>query len=161
MHHKPTAAFILGLIGGIFQLLGGLLWLAVASILSGFIGLGTFGLSLAALGAVGTLIGLLTIVFSVLLYMRPQQHVIFGILIIVLAVVSLWSSFFGGFVIGFILALIGGILGLVFKPMAGMMGGPTPPGTMPASAPGAMTCPACGGAVNMQTRTCTMCGRAV
>ncbi|MCI4366115.1 MAG: DUF6114 domain-containing protein, partial [Thermoplasmata archaeon] len=96
---------------------------------------------------------------GVMVWVRPQQHVIWGVLIIVFAVISIPLGG-GGFILGFILALIGGILALVFKPMPMMMGGP---GMMPGApgTAGVMTCPACGGAVNMQTRTCTMCGKAV
>jgi Family of unknown function (DUF6114) len=158
MHHKPTAAFILSLIGGIFILLGGLAYVALGAFI-GSLGVGGVGGAVALYGGIGALLGILVIVGGVMLWVRPDQHIVWGILIIVFAIISLVFAFFGGFVIGFILALIGGILGLVFKPMATMMGGGM---MMPgAGTPGVMTCPACGGVVNMQTRTCTMCGRAV
>ncbi|MCI4351712.1 MAG: DUF6114 domain-containing protein [Thermoplasmata archaeon] len=161
MGNKPTAAFVLSLIGGIFILLGGLFIVAVGAIVSS-VGFGGVGGAVSLYGGVGALLGILVVVGAVMLWIRPQQHIIWGILIIVFAVISLYFAFFGGFGIGFLLSLIGGILALVYKPMPMMIGGGMMPGAMPGpGAPGVMTCPACGGAVNMQTRTCTMCGRAV
>ncbi len=111
---RPTGAMILAIVGGIFILIGGLVLVEIGSIFSSL----TFGLvggSVIALGAVGALIGILTIVCGVLLNVRPEQHAIFGALILVFAIIS-WVTAFGGFFLGFLLALIGGILALVFKP---------------------------------------------
>jgi hypothetical protein len=139
-------------------MLGGIVLIALGSIIGSF-GFGAAGGTIALYGGIGALLGILVIVGGVMMWVRPQQHVIWGVLVIVFAVISIPLGG-GGFILGFILALIGGILGLVFKPTPTMMGGP---GMMPGAmgAPGVMTCPACGGAVNMQTRTCTMCGKAV
>ena len=130
MAEKPTAAFVLSLIGGIFILLGGAFIAAVAGILSGLFamaGFGDFGLGLTMVGVLGILIGLIIIVGGVMMYMKPQQHVVWGVLVLILALVSIPFSVAGGFVIGFILALIGGILGLVFKPSMPMAAPYAPP----------------------------------
>jgi len=82
-------------------------------------------MTIAAMGLVGILTGLLVIVFGVLMYIRPQQHVIWGALVLVLSLVSILG--FGGFFLGLILGLIGGILGIVFKPSAPMMAPPMAP----------------------------------
>ena len=80
-------------------------------------------------GALGVLNGLLVMVFGILLYMRPQKHVAWGVLVLILSLLS-WATTVGGLFIGFILALIGGILGIIWKPPA-----PMAPGMMPSMPP--------------------------
>ncbi|MCI4337240.1 MAG: DUF6114 domain-containing protein, partial [Thermoplasmata archaeon] len=93
----PRAGAILSFIGGIFILLGGLLEAAVGAILSAFFG------SAGHILFVGLPIALLILALSVLLFVLPRLHVAWGILIVVLAFLSLPFDFFGGFVIGFLL----------------------------------------------------------
>lgn len=129
MAEKPTAAFVLSLIGGIFILLGGAIVAAIAATFGGFLsmlGFGDFGLGLAMVGTLGVIFGLLVIIGGVMMYMRPQQHVMWGVLVLILAIVSIPFSLVG-LLIGFILALIGGILGIVFKPSAPMAAPYAPP----------------------------------
>ena len=129
MAEKPTAAFVLSLIGGIFILLGGALIAAIAGIAGGIfsmVGFGDFGLGLAIVGALGLVFGLIIIIGGVMMYMKPQQHVMWGAIVLILAIVSIPFSL-AGFIIGFILALVGGILGLVFKPQAPMAAPYAPP----------------------------------
>ncbi len=118
MAEKPTAAFVLSLIGGIFILLGGALIAALAATLGGMLnllGMGDFGMGMALLGSLGLVFGLIIIIGGVMMYMKPEQHVMWGAIVLILAIVSIPFSI-AGFVIGFILALVGGILGLVFTP---------------------------------------------
>ncbi len=129
MAEKPTAAFVLSLIGGIFILLGGALIAAIAGMFSGafsMLGFGDFGLGVALLGSLGLIFGLIIIIGGVMMYVRPQQHVMWGVIVLVLSIVSIPFSL-AGFIIGFILALVGGILGLVFKPQAPMAAPYAPP----------------------------------
>lgn len=129
MAEKPTAAFVLSLIGGIFILLGGALIAALAATFGGLfnlVGLGDFGLGVALLGSLGLVFGLIIIIGGVMMYMKPQQHVMWGAIVLILSIVSFPFSI-GGFFIGFILALIGGILGLVFKPSQPMAAPYAPP----------------------------------
>ncbi len=124
MAEKPTAAFVLSLIGGIFVILGALLWIVLGPFLALFSL--DLGLGAAMMGAVGLIMGLIIIVGGVMMYVKPEQHVIWGVLVLLLAIVSIPFSFAGA-VIGFILTLVGGILGLVFKPsmpMAAPYGAP-------------------------------------
>jgi hypothetical protein len=111
---RPTAAFVLSLIGGIFILLGGawLFELGAAASAFGFFAFG--GGLLMTLGSIGAVSGILCVVLGVLLWIMPAHRTIFAVLIIVLSIVSLASL--GGFIIGFVLALVGGILGLTWKP---------------------------------------------
>ena len=114
MSEKPTAAFVLSLIGGIFVLLGGLALAVVGSILSGLSG-GIGGMEVATVGIIGVVNGLLMIVFGVLLYQRPGQHAVYGALVLILSITSFFTAI-GGFFIGLILGFIGGILAIVWKP---------------------------------------------
>jgi hypothetical protein len=146
---KPTAAIILSIIGGIFILLGGLAEVALGSVAATF----TFGLiggTLILFGAVGAVLGILIVVFAILLHMRPEQHTIYGVLILVFSIISL-SSFFGGFVLGFILALVGGILALTFKPTAPVVW----------QQPVQRVCPKCGRVVDPNVKFCPACGNAL
>lgn len=158
-HHVPTTAFVLSLIGGIFVFLVGLVLAYVGSLLAGF-GFGLF----SGFFYVGLVIGILMIIFAVMLYVMPQAKTAWGAIIIVLSVASLPFTF-GGFIVGFILGLIGGIFAITYKPpmMAPPMGQPMmgQPVMGQPMAPPPATCPACGGQINPQTRTCLSCGRAV
>ncbi len=130
MAEKPTAAFVLSLIGGIFVILGGLLWVSIGSVLS-FLSL-DIGLNATVMGVIGLIFGLIMIVGGVMMYVKPPQHVMWGAIVLILTIVSIPFSF-AGIVIGFILALIGGILGLVFKPSQPMAAPYAPPMAPPPS----------------------------
>jgi len=121
---------VLSLIGGIFVLIGGAVIATVGSIFSSFAVPGTEGVSTAvtALGAVGVIFGLVMIIGAVMMYSKPQTHTMWGVIVLILSILS-WVTSAGGFVIGFILGLIGGILALVYKPAAM----PAMSGTMPTS----------------------------
>lgn len=146
---KPTTAMVLSIIGGVFILLGGLAEIAVGSILSSLT-LGFAGGSLVIFGALGAVLGILILVFGILVNAHPENHVVYGVLILVFSIVSL-TSFFGGFFIGFLLGLIGGILAIVWKPT------PTPVYYAP-SPPVQRVCPKCGRVVDPSVRFCPACG---
>jgi hypothetical protein len=161
---KPTAAFVLSLIGGIFLLLGGVAVTIGFSIFFGGIG--------AIFGIVGVVFGLIVLLGSVMMYNNPQSHTMWGVIILVLSIVALPSIW--GFGIGSLLAFIGGILALVYKPMMGAdaygpaMGAPMPMGSMgaypayPTQAPNmgavSMTCKNCGGSIPAGATRCPNCG---
>lgn len=155
MADKPTAAFVLGLIGGIFMLISGILVTVGLSFLLSGAGL-VFGL-------VGLIFGLIVLVGSVMLYQNPQSHTMWGVIILVLSIVDLPGVW--GFGIGSLLALIGGILALVYKPAMAM--GAMPPPMMSSSMPmgsppmgGAMgtTCRNCGASIPAGATRCPSCG---
>ncbi len=121
---KPYAAFIL-------SLLSGLLILVSSSFMFGMFSWGFGGMMGGGMMGAGGMMGpwmggffwilpLLSIVFGVLilvgavmLYTKPEQAQSWGIVILVLSVVSLF--FGGGFFIGALLGIIGGILALTTK----------------------------------------------
>ncbi|MGB6501171.1 MAG: zinc-ribbon domain-containing protein [Thermoplasmata archaeon] len=173
----PNAAFILTLIGGIFVILAGLVYAAIAWFLAsisssvGF-GIGGYGAGIAiAFALVALIIGFLLIYGAIQLRNHPEGAKTWGIIIIVLALVS-WVGG-GGFYIGLILALIGGILALVWRAPAPMMGQPgqaawgqpppmaPAPGGTPMSAPGQKFCSSCGSPNAAGVQFCAKCGAAM
>jgi len=132
--NKPTAAFVLSLIGGILILLGAVFLMVVMSVLSGFAG-SIPGMPAGATdilliyGVVGLIFALLVLVGAVMMWARPQQHVAWGVVVLLFSLFSFISG--GGFLLGLILGLVGGILGIVWKPSmpmpAPMMQQPMPP----------------------------------
>ncbi len=119
---KPTAGFVLSLIGGIIILLIGLAIAALAALVNAVAGSSsvpfpTFApvvISLETIGIIGIVTGLIVIVGGVMMYVRPQQHVVWGVLVLVISILSI----FGG---------AGAILGIVFKPAPPMMAPPMAP----------------------------------
>ena len=156
---------VLSLIGGIFILIGGAILATAGSFISGLgtiAGFGAVGNTLLILGIVGVIFGLLVIVGGVMMYVNPAKHTMWGVIVLVLSILS-WVTAIGGLVIGFLLGLIGGILGLVFKPS--MAPSPMPPsgmGAMPTSTmAGGMTCRNCGASIPMGATKCPSCGASV
>jgi len=128
---RPTAAFVLSLIGGIFILIGSLIVSAFAGIVGGAMMLipflGGFGALLIFLGIIGVVFGIIIIIGAVMINSGDPSRVRTGsILVLIFSILSLFTTS-GGFIVGFILALIGSILGLVWKPSERRAGGPPPP----------------------------------
>ena len=69
---------------------------------------------IGAVGSFGLVAGIIVLLSGILLRTSPQNHSIWGVLIIVFSVVSFFGT--GGFVIGAILGIIGGIMALTWKP---------------------------------------------
>lgn len=121
MSEKPTAAYVLSVIGGVLILLSGLavavvfgILGAVVSIIPGAGGIG--GGAMILFGLLGLIFGILVIVGAVMMNSGVQSKVKTGsIIVLVFSILSL-PTVGGGFFIGFILGLIGSILGLTWKP---------------------------------------------
>ena len=135
MSEKPTAAFVVSLIAGILILGGAIFIMAFASALGGILGGlggGAAGTILLVYGAVGLIFALLVLIGAIMLWMKPQSHVAWGVVILLFSLFSIITG--GGFIIGLILGLVGGILGIVWKPPVPMQPGmapPMPPGMPP------------------------------
>lgn len=63
---------------------------------------------------IGIIFGILIIITSILLYTKPENHEILGILIIIFSVASV-PSYMGGMGLGLALGIIGGALAIVWK----------------------------------------------
>ena len=104
---RPVAAGILTIVGAFFILAGGVFFALVGTVLALF---GFF----SGLFLLGLLVGFLTLIAGLLMLAVPAGHTIWGVLAIVLALVSLPVAL-GGFLIGFILTLVGGILAVTWR----------------------------------------------
>lgn len=122
MGEKPTAAFVLSLIGGIFYILLGIAQIAVGSAISV---LPIASSIVLAIGGLGLVCGILMILGSVWINSGASPKIKNGsILVLVFSIVGIASSA----LIFFILGLVGSILGLTWKPpMATMAAAPAPP----------------------------------
>lgn len=114
LEEKPTAAFVLSLIGGIFVLLGGI-WLAIAGAI---IAIFTAGAGL--LLGVFAIFGIIIIIGAVMMYASPESAKGWGIIVLILGIISLIGIVTA---LGGILSIIGGALAIVWKPSAA----PPPP----------------------------------
>jgi hypothetical protein len=169
VENKPTAAYILSLLGGIFGLLGSLAFIgfgalayaAYNSAISDF-GYGfydsMFGWGWATLLGFGIwmlITSVLIIVFAGKLRSNPLEHSKWGALILVFSIIG----------VGGLLAFIGGILALVYKPR--MMGAYPQPGYPPQGYPPQQAYPPQGYPPQQPayqqpiTRICPQCGRVV
>lgn len=116
-YEKPTKAFLLSLIAGIFIIINTAL-LGVATrwfpeIIPTIPGLENDTTVLYRLTAIGLLLGILVLLGALLLRIKPANKKAWGILIIVFSIPSVITG--GGFIIGFILGIIGGALTLTQK----------------------------------------------
>ncbi len=114
---RPTGPFILALIGGLLVLIDGVVVFLFG--ISGFIGryhefIPGIRPVIASIGIWGIICAIVTLASVLMLNRQPDQHALWGILIIVFSVLSLASG--GGFIIGLILGIIGGIWALIWKP---------------------------------------------
>jgi hypothetical protein len=150
---KPTAAFVLALIGGILIFIVGL-FVFFGSMAASSV---SYLYSVFAFSAIwfllfGVIIGIIVIVGAFMMYSSPRQHVAWGIVVLVLSILSILST--GGLIIGLILGIIGGALGIAWKP-SGVSTVPAPP------IPPAITriCPQCGRVLAEDLKYCPHCGK--
>lgn len=168
---RPLAAMLIALFGGLLILTEGTYYAAALSGASSVGGVvGAIAGDLAGLFALGAFFGLLVVVLSVVLLLKPELHTSLGIAVVVLALLSLLGG--GGWILGLVLALVGGILAIAFRPddQYASSGSPEPPGWRPVGAPPAATpvdrpsaptslfCSRCGAAM-LGGPTCPSCGR--
>jgi hypothetical protein len=147
---KPSTAFILSLIGGVFILLGGGTTSMVSNygnygygygMMGGYAGYGGYGgwggmmgpgfgmmgglgYGFGFFGVLGLIFGIIVIISAVMLNSKPSEHATWGTLIVIFSALSIFGSAMGGFGIGLILGLIGGILAITWKPAKAL---PAPP----------------------------------
>ena len=183
VQNKPTAAYVLSLLGGILGLLASLAFIAFGAL--AYMALNSFdyysnGVDLGMFSAWGwtTLIGfgawmlitsILVMVFAGKLKSHPLEHSKWGALILVFSIIG----------VGGLLAFIGGILALVYKPiLASQPYGYAPPPAQPyapqpqpqyyapqqaPAQPAAQhitrICPNCGRVIDENLKFCPHCGK--
>ena len=129
---KPTAAFILSLVAGVFILLGGGVMAMIGSWMGNYgygmmgryagwggmmgTGYGMMGFGFGAMGVLGLIFGAIVIISALMLNSKPEQHSTWGSLIVLFSVLSIFGSAMGGFGVGLVLGLIGGVLAITWKP---------------------------------------------
>lgn len=160
VQEKPTAAFVLSLIGGIFILLGAMVYLVFGLFISAtssmipFVGVvgGAVGGVIVVYGILGLVWSILVIYGATLISSGETDKVRTGsILVLIFSIIS-WFGAGGGFFIGFILGLIGAILGLIWKPSGGA----------PTAAPAiSRICPNCGRVIEKDVKFCPHCGKSL
>jgi hypothetical protein len=165
---RPVTGFVLSLVGGIFILLGG-----ISEVMIGYeFTVVSYPFDpfqwFAVLGFIGITLGFLAIIFSVMLYLHPQHHVLFGVLILIVSISSVVS--FWGYVIGLVLGVIGGVLSIAWTPVRWSMvtygfgppGGPYPGYSGGAFAPSMnRICLKCGMVLARETKFCPHCGNSL
>jgi hypothetical protein len=133
---RPTAAFVLSLIAGIFIVLGGGMRSMMGSffgpygygIMGGYGGFGmmgygysgygygpTSGLGFGLFGVLGLVFGVIVIVSAIMLNSRPMEHSTWGVLIVIFSVLSIFGGAIGGLGVGLILGVVGGVLAITWK----------------------------------------------
>jgi len=127
----PKTAAILALAGGVLMVLGGAIFIGVASFVIPHMNLSNLtvpqGMSRASLtslisgilsvmGGFGLVCGAIVLISSTMLLAKVGTLRTWGILILVFSVLSLVGL--GGFVLGAILGIVGGVLTLRWKPPA-------------------------------------------
>ena len=119
MAEKPTAAFVLSLLGAIFIIIGGLIYAVIFSIIGGvldFFGFGGLGGAIIILGVLGIVWGILVLVGAIMMNSEDKNKVRTGAVLVLIFSILSWFGAAGGLFIGFLLGLIGSILGLTWNP---------------------------------------------
>ncbi len=130
MAEKPTAAFILSLIGAALIILNALILAFFTTLVGVAISVfgRTLGMVLPRLGSLvflvgigGLVIGIIVLAGAFMINSEDKSRVTTGsIIVLVFSIMSLFIG--GGFLIGFLLCVVGSILGLAWNPSA-----PPPP----------------------------------
>ncbi|MGD0250863.1 MAG: DUF6114 domain-containing protein [Thermoplasmata archaeon] len=106
---RPVAAGVVTILGGLFITAGGAILALIGGILAAIFHI------FSGFFVLGLVLGFLIFLFGLLMIAVPAGHTVWGIVVIVFALVSIPFSF-AGFIIGFILAILGGILAIVWHP---------------------------------------------
>lgn len=131
----PTTSYILSLIGGIIVLLYSLMslvmfalygpyWDGIGGWMGGMMGsyhnfMGIYNGStqfMAVISLVGLVSGVIMVVGAAMLRARPQEHAMWGTVIVVFSALSFVGM--GGFFIGALLGIIGGAFAVSYRPRA-------------------------------------------
>ena len=123
LEERPLTAFVLSLLGSMFIIVGTVVGFVLFSS-SPFPP--TTDLT-AILASVSVALGILMLIMTMLLYLRPELHVAWGVTILVFASASITSVFsgYGGLglgVVGMVLGIVGGAIAIAWRPGMGIPG---------------------------------------
>jgi hypothetical protein len=144
---KPTAAYVLSLIGGILGLIVGFILIIIAAMIANASGgISYYGPIFPAafggvIGAWSLITGIIVIISAAKLNSNPWEHTKWGVIILVFSVIGL----------GTLLGLIGGILALVYEPQSPVL-------QQPPMQVITRICPKCGRVLREETKFCPYCG---
>jgi len=96
-----------GMMGGYGGMMGGMMGYPGYGMMGGF-GWGMFGL-------LGLIFGIIVVISAIMLNSRPEEHTMWGTIIVIFSVLSIFGSAMGGFGIGLVLGIIGGVLAITWK----------------------------------------------
>jgi hypothetical protein len=120
VHEKPTTAFALSIIAGLFIILGGIIPALLGSIIGSLISLIPFinglGGLIVAVGMIGLIWGIIVFIGALMINSGDIGRVRIGSILVLIFSILSWFGASGGFVLGFLFGLIGGIMGLAWHP---------------------------------------------
>lgn len=153
----PRIGAYLGYVGGFLLLIGA--FAALVTFGSAPF-LGSFLVS-APFVSLGLVTSILTLVSSSMLYNRPEEHFVWGWIILFFGLVGFgpWN-FFGMYAIGSVLSIAGGFYGLAFQPYeASVSSGATVAESGPTPASFLKNCIHCDASIPIAAETCGSCGK--
>jgi len=109
---RPTAAFVLSLLAGIFIIIGAIIYMVVGALFSW---VPIAGVAVFIYGLMGLIWGIIVLVGAFMMSSDPKKAKTGGVLVLIFSILSLFGAA-GGLIIGFILGIVGGILGITWKP---------------------------------------------
>ena len=154
----PIIGAALGYIGGFLLLVGAFAALVTFGASPGSIFLGS-SLIVASFISLGFVTSILVLVSSSMLYNRPEEHFVWGWLILFFGLVGFgpWN-FFGMFAIGSVIAIAGGFYGLAYQPYQ-VTPGPRVAESDSTPASYLKNCIHCGASIPIAAETCSSCGK--
>jgi hypothetical protein len=153
---KPTAAYVLSLIGGILSIIGAVVSLFIATILLSiynpypyyYYNPSPTAALLLGIGIWFFICGAIVIVAASKLNSNPEEHMKWGTITLVFSILG-----------GGIFALIGGILAMVWKPSTPSTPPPPPWQQGTAFQQIKRICPQCGRVLTEEMKFCPYCGK--
>jgi len=152
---QPTGATVMALFGGVLTVIGGygVLYGSSPTLTYFYLGLVPWGGS----GFIGVVGGLVTCGLALLMYALPRWHLVCGVSILVLAVLSVFG---GGELYGLLFGLIGGGYAAVFVPPRPLPPELAAPPVRPLAS-GLRICSSCESPLPPGASVCENCGRPV
>jgi len=121
---KPTAAIALSITAGVLIILYGIFILSTTPLMEKFqkemeketgedLPFEFIGKLLLIFSIVGIIFGAIVILGGIMIYNRPSQSRMWGIVVIIFSILSIFGG--GGFLVGMVLGIIGGMLAITWS----------------------------------------------